>query len=221
MCETTNGTPCPCSETPSANPKRRTCATPGCTRIESGGARHCRTCRTERPLRIEVAKLTEAHERIGADWSRAIACIDATHEILDGANVSRAHHLGGGLSLEGRVESLVRNRDTVVSLYTEVVIKRDEAVRALDLARAAAKGQKERLRRAKAEISTTLDRLQISHAETDATQHHLRAVIEQRDDARGALGVARKESDALRLRLRIMHAVAALLGVAAVAGGVL
>jgi len=110
MCEATDGTTCPCSEAPSATPSRRTCATEGCTRIASGGAKHCRTCRAERPLREKSERMMSAMRAGGLDElddDQVIGCVRARMLLWDDNELSMSGEILRRIAAEaGRDEAL-------------------------------------------------------------------------------------------------------------------
>lgn len=187
---------------PKRKPKpARTCETPDCGR-NSGDARFCRTCRAQAPVRAELARLTEAHTKIGNDWHRATACIDATHVILDDAGIDRAHHLGGGLSLEGRVEALVRNRDVWIALSKEddgriAALREDLAALgvshdAWEVAANAAKAQRDDEQRRAEKLTADTQRMT---AELHALRGTLAERTSERDNARSHVASLTEQSD--------------------------
>jgi len=246
MCKTTDGTPCPCSETSATTKpkKRRTCATPDCGRV-SGDAKFCRKCRAEVPWRAEVARLTAQHDDLVVDAKR----------------------------LRTDLLAVAQHRDRLECERYDAITKRDEATKALGTSRGIARGQEVRLKRAKAQRDAAVaalarlagldhmeepprvvdceaiirhelhERLELANrhrVERDAAtatvgqlteqiweltterqamlldgiakDGHANDLLQQRDDARGELGVARKESAGRLLRFRVACGVAVLLG---------
>ena len=222
MCETTDGTACPCSETPSPTTKRRTCATPGCERIASGGAKHCRTCRAEAPLRAEMARRYDARRREVQAYREALGGVVRNLQAADITGTTAGHAA----------------RLAAVAL-TKARAERDNATKALAVARDHARGLEVRLRRAKDDRDdavATVQQLTEAVGELRIERDDWRSVAKKNANERGQAhmelaslkslyGGLGQHHKALRTRLHIMYAVAVLLGVAAGAlalgGGVL
>jgi|AACY02.3.fsa_nt_gi hypothetical protein len=218
--------------TEATRPPCRTCG----ERPAAKDRRECWPCSNDRRRKREGAKvdaLRRLLQRIGNDRDRMQDCITATHEILDGADIPRAHHAGGLSSLEARVEMLVRGGDVLASMRNEAAAERDtvrQEAAALRVGRDAVIAERDNARAmleaADATISVLKEERDAAKDDCDALYAELSKAIAETDKARDALhyvttlhGEADRRAERLVRRLRLAWLTIALLAVACVGLG--
>lgn len=232
MCEPTDGGACGCSTTTTTRPAptRRTCATEGCDRIASGGALNCRTCRAEAPIRRELAQREAAHRREVQAYREALGTVKRTLFEATGAEALNATHAARLAAKDiASKEAAIEVLDRKCGILR---MDRDARAKHINQGEADAIGQMlgcepvgrsmmwaaGGLRQALDECRRAHDAIDGLHTLALSERDDWKRVAEKNADERRE---ARTEVATIRTRLHIMYAVAVLLGVASVVGGVL